>query len=269
MTLKMLILTDLHLTVDGADIIGLDPWVRFEAALDHALSHHSDADAMILSGDLTHYGDAAAYTRLAQRLKDVPLPVVPLPGNHDKRAPMIAAFPAETEDDGFFHRIIETEDIRLIALDTLDEAAPDKHSGHLCRVRRAWLDQALNTAKRKIVITHHPLALTGFDGMDAIRLRDADLVTEVLKSAGTELVISGHIHRTISGVWRGLPFAIVKSPCHQMPMRLGPERSDVSSAEPGGYGIVLIEEDGVIVHTSDTEDAPVIAEKGSATPEGG
>ena len=49
---KLLVISDPHITPVGQTIIGLDTHARFTAALDHALTHHPDAAALILLGDL-------------------------------------------------------------------------------------------------------------------------------------------------------------------------------------------------------------------------
>ena len=64
-------------------------------------------------------------------------------------------------------------------------------------------------------------------------------------------IVAGHVHRTISGSTGGIPTAIFKSPCHQMPMALDPETTEISIDEPGAYGVLLLTDDGVIVHTED------------------
>ena len=53
---KVLVMTDIHITKPGQRIIGLDPTERFRACLTHAAQNHPDADALVLTGDLTHHG---------------------------------------------------------------------------------------------------------------------------------------------------------------------------------------------------------------------
>ncbi len=59
-------------------------------------------------------------------------------------------------------------------------------------------------------------------------------------------LVCGHVHRTISGSAAGVPFTILKSTCHQMPMVLGDGSSSLSIDEPGAYSIVLLGEDSVV-----------------------
>ncbi|NBT32143.1 MAG: hypothetical protein EBT13_09645 [Rhodobacteraceae bacterium] len=90
---KLIVFTDIHIKEPGETIIGLDPSERFSQALDQALDRHPDARAIVIMGDLTHHGRPAQYARLAELLADVPVPVIPMIGNHDRRDAFLAAFP--------------------------------------------------------------------------------------------------------------------------------------------------------------------------------
>ncbi|MGC1488813.1 MAG: phosphodiesterase, partial [Albidovulum sp.] len=61
---KLLVFTDIHFLADGGTIIGLDPVARFQMGLAKALANHPDAGRIIITGDLTHHGEAAEFARL-------------------------------------------------------------------------------------------------------------------------------------------------------------------------------------------------------------
>lgn len=252
---KILVFTDIHLLPEGGTIIGLDPFERFTRGLAHALEKHPDAARIVLCGDLSHNAAPAEYARLNQALEACPLPVSLMLGNHDRRAPFLAAFPDVAQmETGHIQHQFDIGAHRLIFLDTLDEEAEDTHSGFLCPARLTWLDQALGEAgeRRVIVFTHHPPIETGFKGMDLIGLKNrSDLIARLAAQGNVVQIVSGHIHRTVLGSAGGIPVAILKSPCHQMPMALGYQDTSLSIDEPGAYGILLLTDEGVIVHTED------------------
>lgn len=252
---KVLVFTDIHLVPEGETIIGLDPMTRFTHGLAHALDRHPDAARVVLCGDLSHNAAPVEYARLRHALDSCPLPVSLMLGNHDRRAPFLAAFPeAARTETGHIQHHADIGDHRLVCLDTLDEDAPDLHSGFMCDARLDWLDHALDTAgpRRVIVFTHHPPIETGFAGMDRIGLRNRRGLIARLKDRDTVVqIVSGHVHRNIQGAAGGIPVSILKSPCHQMPMALGDQNPSLSIDEPGAYGLLLLGADGVVVHGED------------------
>ena len=103
---------------------------------------------------------------------------------------------------------------------------------------------------------HHPPHKTGFTGMDAIRLSNEDAFYElILKHGNVRHIFAGHVHRTIGGSHRGIPFSIFKSPVHQQPMPFDAPNASLSVDEPGAYGIVVVTDEGLQVHHEDYEIA--------------
>ncbi len=252
---KVLIFTDIHFVEEGRLIGHLDPGARFAAGLAHALAHHPDAARIVIAGDLTHDGEIAQYRRLRQALRDCPVPVDLMLGNHDRRAQFCAVFEdAPLCEAGFVQGVADVGAHRLIMLDTLDEAPRIPHGGILCGARLAWLDAALRDAGARPVVlfTHHPPMDVGFPAMDRIGLRDRGALLDLLARHGNvRQIVSGHIHRTISTSAGGIPAAVLKGTCHQAPMMLGGADSHASVDEPGAYGILLLHKGGVIVHSED------------------
>lgn len=258
--LKLIVLTDLHMVPDGETILGIDPAERLTAALHHIEHHHPDAARLIITGDLTHYGDEVSYRRLRECLAGLRLPVTLMLGNHDSRPAFREVFPdAPVDDCGFAQSIVDIDTWRLISLDSLAEGQTkrdihDEGAGELCDNRLDWLDAALDSAAGRSVLLflHHPPHRVGFQGMDRIRLMDEGRFFDVLKRHGNvRHMVSGHVHRTISGTARGIPFSIFKSPVHQQPMTFASHDTSLSVPEPAAYGIILARSDSILVHTED------------------
>lgn len=257
---KIVIVTDLHITAPDETIIGLDPSARLNAVLDHAAKHHADASLLVAMGDLTHHGRPDEYAQLIKNMPNwtdqIPCPLTLMLGNHDRRAPFLDAFAgAQTTPSGHVQTCVDLGPWRVITLDSLDDPQTGlEHSGYLCADRLDWLAERLAEApdQRAIVFIHHPPFDTGFDGMDGIKLRNGDDLMAVLKASGrVEMLICGHVHRTIFTTFQGIPAAVLKSPCHQMPMALGPASIHLSVDEPGAYGVLLLTRNGPILHSED------------------
>ena len=145
--MKLIVLSDIHVTQPGARIIGIDPWARLDAALTHAQALHPDAERYVLLGDLTHDAPVAVYHRLATRMAQLPVPATVVPGNHDDRAALRTAFADHPVcADGHVQSLVDTKSHRLIFLDTLSPDAQPPHSGALCPARLAWFARALDGA---------------------------------------------------------------------------------------------------------------------------
>lgn len=252
---KLLFLSDLHMTAAGETIVGLDPAERLAAVLDAALSAHGDAAAMVLLGDLTHHGELSEYQRLRALIDRVSIPVIPMLGNHDRRETFVDVFPDAPMADGFVQGVRDIGTTRLITLDSLDGPPYPEghHAGRLCETRLRLLENALATrdGRHTVVCIHHPPFDTGIIGMDRIKLAEGDAFLDLLASYGNLHLICGHIHRTMSGSSRGVPWSMFKSPCHQGVLDFADPNSHLSSDEPGAYGLALLFHDGVVVHSED------------------
>ena len=78
-------------------------------------------DVAVVTGDLVDHGDPPEYEHLRALLAPLAMPVFVIPGNHDAREPLRAAFAADgyLPADGFLQYAIEDYPVWLIALDTL------------------------------------------------------------------------------------------------------------------------------------------------------
>lgn len=253
---KVLFISDLHICAAGETIIGLDPAARLKSVLVAAMAAHGDAAALILLGDLTHHGRIAEYQMLARLLAGVHVPIVPMMGNHDRRDAFLQVFPdAMQMPEGFIQTVRDIGQHRVITLDSLDGPpfVDGQHSGRLCAQRSAFLQDALDSrdGRHALVCIHHPPFDTGIVGMDQIKLAEGNAFLDQLAAAGNLHLICGHIHRTMSGNSRGVGWSMFKSPCHQGVLEFDKPNAHLSSNEPGAYGIALLADDGVIIHSED------------------
>lgn len=276
-TAKLIVLADPHMVPKGGTIIGVDPYKRLVSAVRHINRHHADASAAIVLGDLTHGGDARSYLRLRRVLERLTVPAILMVGNHDHRPTLLRQLPATVLDEhGYVQSSLDVGGWRLLLLDTLldgDASAPSDACGQLCSRRLAWLDRRLGEAREKSVIIamHHPPMAVGFPGIDAVRLLDAEVFLAIVRRHGNvRHILAGHVHRSISGDWHGIPFSVFKSTVHQQPLDLCSRSSSLSVAEPAAYGILLLGPAGAVVHTEDYEiaawaalDAEWAAEEGN------
>ena len=250
MSLKFIHLTDTHM-IGGTDLLyGSNPRERLERAVESINSEHGDASFVVLTGDLTHWGEEDAYAAFSTRIGRLEIPYVLMLGNHDKGSAFSDAFPdAPLDENGFVQCAKQTEEGRMLFLDTSE---PGTHAGIYCEKRRAWLSQRLEESEGPVTLfMHHPPFAVGLQGMDAICLQQADEFWQVLKPhhARIQHIFFGHLHRTLYGNWHGISFSCMPGLNHQvaLDLRTGPD-TVYGSLEPPAYGVVFLSEDMLLVH---------------------
>jgi Icc protein len=254
--MKFIHLTDLHLVAPGRRLYGLDPHARLRAAIADINASHADAAFVLITGDLAHHGEDAAYEALRAALGKLAQPYHLLIGNHDDRGAFLRAFPAAPVDaDGFVQGLLATPAGALVLLDTHE---PGTHEGRLCARRLAWLDRTLAGLRGQAVLLamHHPPLPLGLPAMDAFGLLERRKLAAILARHGNvRHIFFGHVHRPLHGTWEGIPFSTQRGLSHQVAMHAGAPSGIPGSHEPPAYAIVLVEEGSVVIHVHDFLDA--------------
>lgn len=250
---KVLWLTDPHLveTDASASLITSDPWRRFKATLDAIRCEHMDAELLVLTGDLVQLHNPGAYALLREELETLPMPYRLLVGNHDDRGALREVFPGISMTGGFVQGSDDIGKTRLVYLDT---QADEGHHGELCPFRLDWLADQFKAASARpvLVFMHHPPVEIGVPALDKLRLLQTDGLKELLQSRSEPThLFCGHVHRNTSGRWSGHPFATLKSTNLQFAFDMQASRLMRCDEEPG-YGVVLFDNDGVVVNYLDT-----------------
>lgn len=245
--MKFVILTDAHFVARGRRLYGLDPAQRLTAAVDRINRDHPDISFVIVTGDLAHWGEEAAYESLASVLAGLDAPTILMMGNHDQREAFGRYFPGVPRDSsGFIQSVHAFDAATIVTLDTLNELTPD-HAGLLCEARLAFLEQALASApsdRPLLLFQHHPPFDTGLRYMDTIRLANPEAEWEVIaRTRKPDYLFMGHLHRPISGLWRGIPFHIQRALSHQVAFDLETADFIPGSHELPDYSHVTVSAD--------------------------
>jgi 3',5'-cyclic AMP phosphodiesterase CpdA len=196
---------------------------------------------------------------LRHLLAPLAMPVFVIPGNHDSRGPLRAAFGGDgyLPADGFLQYAIEDYPVRLVALDTL---IPGKGGGELCAERLAWLDRTLaaSPGRPTVVVMHHPPFATGIERMDGAGLQGADaLAAIVVRHKQVERILCGHLHRAIDRRFAGTVVGTAPSTAHQIRLDLRPGSTSLRLMfEPPGYQLHLWQGSGLVTHTAVIGDWP-------------
>ena len=169
-------------------------------------------------------------------------PAYVIPGNHDDRGRMLAAFddhgylPREGE---FLHYVVEDHPLRLIGLDTV---IPGEVGGIMCEARLAWFEARLAEAPERptLAFMHHPPFETGIPFFDKIGCRGGAAMGAIIqRNPQIEAVLCGHVHRAITLKWHGTVIEVAPSPGYQYPLQLQEQDDFEAVREPPGYRLCV------------------------------
>ena len=253
---KFLQLTDTHLVPPGQLLYGSDPHQRLQAAVRSMATEHGDAAFCIVTGDLAHLGEPAAYGALQDTLAALPMPVHLMIGNHDDRAAFCRQFTTTPVDGaGFVQQALPFAQGLLLTLDTNEPGGARGVYGQLrcqCLAERRHASGAAQLWSAM----QHPQWDVGLPSMDAIGLHDAAALPEVLAPHLERVrhLFFGHVHRPISGSWNGVAFSTLRATNHQVALDLSRRDAIPGSFEPPAYAVVLADSRQTLVHSHDFLD---------------
>ncbi len=247
-------ISDLHIKPQRRLAYGVvDTAAMLERCVEAILQLKQRPDAVIATGDLVDLGRPEEYGLLREIL--APLASVPLyllPGNHDDRAALRAAFPDHDylrRWQPFIQYVIEDHALRIVALDTV---IPGQGGGELCAERLAWLDRTLAQSDRPTMVAlHHPPFVTGIGHMDRVGLTGTELLAQVLlRHPQVTRVIAGHLHRPITCTFGGTVVSVSPSPAHLVALDLSADAPDDFVMEPPGFLLHAQTASGLVTHTA-------------------
>jgi len=244
MRLRLGLLGDLHLVEDPSCSSGAwhnaYDFAGVPARIDRALARfeHARVDAIVLLGDLCHDGSRAALGPLAERLRNIPGPILAVAGNHD-----IGGRGALQETFGDSVTLVDPDGVRIAG--ALIVGVHVASGGWFA----ARLEDPPNVAawppEPVVVLSHFPLL------SHANRLADlglpypgdilnrAHIQAQLMARPAPTIVLSGHIHtRDESAAGRALQLtqgALVEPPyeCSIVEMTTDPVMSVRRTAIPG------------------------------------
>ncbi|SFJ04871.1 3',5'-cyclic AMP phosphodiesterase CpdA [Bosea sp. OK403] len=252
-------ITDLHIRPRGKPAYRVSETNALtERALDAVAALRPRPDVLVITGDLTDCGLAEEYELLQSLLSRLDMPILLLPGNHDRRETLLAGLkldPHTVRDGGFIQFVADLGPMRLIGLDTL---VPGQSFGGLCSARLAVLERALAEANGKpvAIFMHHPPFDCGIAHMDAIRLLEgaADFAAIVARHPNVERIVCGHHHRPIVTRFAGTIAQIAPSVTHQVTLDLSDDGAATFHMEPAAYLLHSWREGaGFVSHTAYVE----------------
>jgi 3',5'-cyclic AMP phosphodiesterase CpdA len=246
-------ISDLHVTAPGRSCMNrVDTVGLLRACVARLVDFDPAPQFVIASGDLVEVATPEEYSHLRRLLAPLAVPTYVVPGNHDDREYMRAAFADQPymPRAGFIQYVVDEGPVRFVFLDTL---VPGQEGGELCGGRLAWLADRLAEAPDRptVIVMHHPPFLTGVANLDDPGLQGADEFARLLaRFSQVERVLCGHLHRSIQVRWHGILASVCPSTAHQVALEMRPDDPLCYVMEPPGFQLhAWVPGTGLVSHT--------------------
>jgi len=231
-------ISDLHIKAPGSLAYGrIDTAGAFERCVAALNQLAPRPDFVVISGDLADTPTSVEYQHLLRLLRPLQHPFAGIPGNHDSREMMRAAFPdaAYASRSGPLNRRVEVGQLDLVLLDS---SVPHKPHGELDTATLDWLETTLVSAQDRpaLLFLHHPPFKTGVWHMDRQNLFNAGELAEIVRRhPRTRLIATGHVHRAALTMFAGVATTICPAPNHAVDLDLAELRAPSFKVEPPAF----------------------------------
>ena len=240
MTLKFVVMSDLHVMPRGELSMTLDTGARLEQAVNAVVERYADADFCILAGDLADLGQPQAYEHLKAIIARLPIPVHITLGNHDNRPAFLDVFGADFAiETGKVDKVIDIKGYRIILLDSSE---PGRVDGVLEAAQLDWLRARLAEAlDRPVIVVLHHNANALHIRSDDIRILEPAAFIEALKThPDIRQVIAGHVHVTSTASWHGMPFTTLAGGHYSVSFNVDQPEAPIRRIDgPGQMAVVI------------------------------
>jgi 3',5'-cyclic-AMP phosphodiesterase len=231
-------ISDLHIKPPGELAYGrVDTAKALERCIAALNAFAPAPDCVVISGDLVDTPTIEEYDHLKRLLAGLDLPFAGIPGNHDGREMMRAAFPQASYafPAGALNQKREVGELDLVLLDS---HVPGKPHGKLDAATLQWLEATLaaSASRPALLFLHHPPFIAGIWHMDRQNLQNgADLADIIKRHPRVRLVATGHVHRAALTMFAGVACTICPAPNHAVDLDLGQLRAPSFKLEPPAF----------------------------------
>ena len=244
MTTRILQLSDVHRFADPDErLFGIPTRELFEDVLEHVERSGLRPDHVVVTGDHTHDELPETYAAVREELAPFLDRLWLVPGNHDDRALLRAAFDDRIPADGAGRVTFSFRAGDWLCLG-LDTQVPGVAGGRIGAEQVDWIRTQLDEHRphAAVLFMHHPPVELGLAWLDRIGLEDADLLQGLLvDEPRVRLVCCGHVHHESSH--RVGSAEVVTVPSTGLQFSPTGDVAEFVTAPPG-YRLIELGEDG-------------------------
>ncbi|SMM98173.1 3',5'-cyclic-nucleotide phosphodiesterase [uncultured Candidatus Thioglobus sp.] len=192
---RLLQISDCHID-DVEQSIGVNSHQNLSLVVDKITQ--LEADALLISGDLSHYGSLNSYKKLKQLLAPIDTDLFVIAGNHDDKNNLSAVF-----NENLF-TLFTLGKWDIISVDSVQAG---QTSGYLTKQVLLDLEARLtqSTAEYILLVLHHPIVSMQSTWDDTLSLENPqDLFAILTKHSNIQAVLFGHAHQSAEFKKNGL-----------------------------------------------------------------
>jgi Icc protein len=186
-------ISDCHVSANEDAIYrGINPRETLESLLKPIKA--SNPDALLVTGDLAEDGSESAYEYLHQTLEKLNVPMLTVPGNHDRASVQKRYFPNTPVDQAI---VFDLPGWQLVLLNSvIEKEVPGTLTDSMIKSLESVV---LKSNLPKIVVLHHQAVLCGSPWIDRFPLLNPEKLKFCLdENTNIKAVLWGHIHQEFS-----------------------------------------------------------------------
>lgn len=186
--MKIVHMSDLHITEYGREIWETDTKTHFDKAIEY-ISKLNDIDAIIVTGDISDDGSEWSYNYVSKVFEQFAIPVICCPGNHDKKEKMNLLTSCHLEE------LVELGDWKIL---NLDSTLPEMARGGFDAKTMRYIESELSRDNKPTIIAFHHPSLEPGGWLNRKLLEGRELFNDYISNkASVKLILYGHTHYPI------------------------------------------------------------------------
>lgn len=196
--MKLIHLSDIHLTENGREIWGVDTLGHFYKAI-HKIKSLNGVDGIVISGDLSDDGSRWTYEKIDSAFAEVGFPTFCCPGNHDNLDEFYQGYKPS------FYKTCKTFKLCGWTFIMLNSAISGLSRGYFNP--ETLLTQIQHNIGPVAVVLHHPpIEQEGW--LNRKLLENRAMFNEIILNAeNVRLVLYGHTHYHIDHIINGIVYS--------------------------------------------------------------
>lgn len=200
--MKLIHISDIHLTENGREIWGTDTLNQFYKTI-NKIKELDDIDGIIVSGDLSDDGSRWTYEYIDKSFAEIEIPTFCCPGNHDDLKEFYHGYKP------VFYKTSETFELCGWTFIMLNSAITGMSRGYFKpEILSKHIQQSSGPVA--VVLHHPPIEQEGWLNRKLLENRN-EFNELILRAKNVKLVLYGHTHYHVENVINGIVYSSASS----------------------------------------------------------